>query len=329
MSPRQDEIQPLVLLPVSDYTALAQALQADPSGDICRIALLGEEILAAKIDDYAMLANLSNREAMQRLLDRRKDPELDRETDATVAESPSPEWIAAQDAYLVLLPAGLKQIGLWKVKREKKYIYTEEDLEQSMRLSSSLRSLFGPELRQWFAEHVNLVALGTKVNQRGDVLLRSQLALKPISPLARLAPIEKGQASANLGLVDGTAMLAAGGPIPVGWGQRLADFLLELEKDSADTNGLAKLSEEMWNQKASVNRQLLGDVESFSFAMLPGEEGEPLVGNLIGMITLPDVESYLNSLAPFVEIWNQVNAVSTSDIKPEAKFDIEETEWKH
>ena len=68
------DFRPLVLLSVTDYAALAESVQADASGEICRVAIGGEDVLIAKKDDFAVLMNVEDRTSLEQLLGQAPKP---------------------------------------------------------------------------------------------------------------------------------------------------------------------------------------------------------------------------------------------------------------
>ncbi len=310
------EIQPMVLLPVSDYAAFAQSVQADPSGEVCRIALAGEDVLAARLGDYAILVNLDNQSALQRLLDRQTDPELDRQTDPASRRFPSGDWTSKQNAYVTLMPAGLKYLARQKPAQPRRFITPVEEFQEPSLLPSITATLFGPEQRSWLATNTKLVALGVSVDESLNVRGSLQVDLNRRSPLARLAPTPSERQPAVTSLGNVRFAFAAGIAVPEGWGEMLADLLLQTEKGSASATGLENLPAELWAKQATANRLLLQEIVSCSLVLLPGQEGDPLMGNFLAIAEVPKVDDYLDSLSQVVETWNEINDRSTSDIKP-------------
>ena len=131
--------------------------------------------------------------------------------------------------------------------------------------------------------------------------------------------VESGQA-AQLGLSEQPFALAGGGPIPKAAGQMLARYLLLTEKKQAALSGLDNLSAELWEKEGRSLRLLIEPIQDAWFTMLPGNKGEPLVGNFLAHVTVDDAEKYLESLSEVVETWNAVYDQSTGDIKP--KFEV-------
>jgi hypothetical protein len=103
--PPRDEFAapgPLALVPVTDYAAFVKTFNGDASGEICPVTVSDEDVLVAKVGDFALFMNPEYREAMQRI----------------VAHEPAPlepvsaleDWLAGRDGAIVLLPAGAKML---------------------------------------------------------------------------------------------------------------------------------------------------------------------------------------------------------------------------
>ncbi len=320
------EIQPMVLLPISDYAAFARSIQADPNGEVCRITVAGEDVLVARIDKYAIIVNIGSQTELQRQLDKQSDPELDRRSDPTARRDPSSDWISNQDVYLAVLPAGLQYLGKQKAKTPRQFITPVDEFQRPSMLSSLRSTLFSSELRSWLAANTNLVMLGVRVDEQMNVRISSEVDLKRSSPLNRMAPIIARREQEITSLGNARFFLAASTSMPQGWGAMLADFLLQTEKNSAAATGLDRLSDELWTKKATVNRLLFEGIKSCSVVMLPGTDGDPLMANLLVIAEVPSAAEYLNAMPQVVETWNEVTEASTSDIKP--KSDLLERELR-
>ncbi len=73
---------------------------------------------------------------------------------------------------------------------------------------------------------------------------------------------------------------------------------------------------------------LFEDIRSCSVVMLTGEKGEPLVGNFLGIATVPDVPEYFDALPQVIATWNEMTEQSTSDMKYEVELTTEEIAGK-
>jgi len=303
-------IEPLVLLPISNYKLFAASVNADASGDLCRITVLGEDILVAQNGSCAMLMNVEHRGTMEALIG--LPPE------SVTALEPLATWLPKQDVVFVLMPTGIQRLSNWKPPVTGRFEIGYEHPRSGSTLSQ-LRSLFwGPETGRWLRNHVELVALGVSVDELSNVYLGEQLVLKKKnSPLAHLAPPAIGQPSAKLGLSSKPCVFTAGGPVGPGWGKQLASFLLESEQKKGNEQGLKENAFDPHGKELRAYQLLLQDIRALSVVMLTGETGEPLMGNFLGIATVPDVSKYLDSLPQVIDTWNEITQQSTSDIQPD------------
>jgi len=313
-SPRSAS-KPLVLLPVSSYKTFARSIHADTSGDICRMTLLGEDLLVAQDGPCAMLMNVEHRPTMESLLSLSPEP--------LSALAPLASWLPKQDLALVLMPAGMKQLQKINnsniLRRGKKQVFRAEQ--------STLPRLFtgflGADISPQLASHFQLAALGIQIDDQQNCRLSGQLVPQTHRWLANLPIASNNQSAPKLGLSKQPFVFTAGGVVAPGWGAAIAAWLLETEQQQALENGLESLSPELWEREEQAYQALLTGISDCSVVMLPGEQGEPLVGNFLGVATAADTSKYLESLPVVVETWNTLTEQSKSKDQP--KFDITPT----
>ena len=303
---------PMVLIPVDDYVDFAAAIHADPAGDICRVMLLGEDILAAQHGSFAMLMNIEDEQQMEQLLARgpRPLPEL----------APISDWIAEQDITMVLLPRGVQQLSRWRPESVRNARITYDFTFQPSLTSQLLVSMVGRAPRAWLRKHVEIAATGVTVDDQMTARLDQQVILRQNTALHRLAPLTALPSTAELGMSDQPCVLAAGGPLAANWGDALAAWLRQLEVAQAPDTGLDQVSSELWDKEEASFRRLTSDVRSCSIVMLPGQKGEPLMGNFYGVAKVDDTDKYFAGLAEVVGTWNELNKLSTGEPQPEIEL---------
>ncbi len=301
---------PLVLLPVTDYQAFARSINADTSGEICRVTLMGEDILVARDGAYAMLMNVEHQTSMEELIAYEAEP--------IAALNPLSDWLPKQNVALVLTPAGME--ALHDSQQRAVRLRTRRGMDftyQPSYLTEMIAAVSGPQTWASLMHHTDLVAVGMEVDPQSNVRLSKQVLLKKSSQLSQIAPSNSLQADAQLGLSQVPCVLTGGGPVAEGWGAQLARFMREAEQAQAAQNGMQHFSPVQWDKEEQAFLQLFSEIRSCSFVMLPGEKGEPLVGNFLGVAKVPSVETYFESLPEVVKSWNELTQQSTSDIKPE------------
>ena len=304
---------PMVLLPIADYRAFAESISADTSGEICRATLLGEDILIAKAGTHALWMNVEHRATMEKLLAR-----FTRQTNRL---QPLASWLPKQDIALVLMPAGIEQLSALARRQSIGLIGDYSDRHSMLGRLRSL--LFRTEILQWLDTNVELAAVGLSVDDQANVRLGEQFFLRNSSPLASLTPDTFKQQTAKLGLSNKPNVFAAGGPVAPGWGKQLATYVRQLEQENASRNGMEEITSGLWDKEQRAYELLFEDILACSAVMLTGEKGEPLVGNFLGIATVPDVSNYFDSLPQVIETWNKLTQRSTSDLKPNFQLNRE------
>lgn len=312
--------RPMVLLPITRYEEFAASINADASGEICRVTLLGEDILVARDGKFAMLMNVEHRETMEKLLTHAEEP--------IAALIPLANWLPKQDVALVLMTNGLEQLSNWQRPLTRRRPSVFEITEELSVLSQLLSTVSTTETFVWLHNNVELAAIGVSVDEKSNVRLGEQFVLKESSPLASLSAESIRQQTAKLGLSDKPFVFAAGGPIAPGWGKQLATYLRQFEQENADENGLENIPSGLWDKEERAYQLMLEDIRSCSVVMLTGEKGEPLVGNFLGVATVPDVSKYFDSLPQIIKTWNELTQQSTIDIKHDFELTIEEVAGK-
>jgi len=303
----QADLEPMVLLPVLNYAEFATSINADTSGEICRITLLGEDVLVAQDGPYAMLMNVEHHQTMQELVAFQAEP--------VTALTPLTAWLPDKDIALVLMPSGVEQISHWKMKRSRRFGLGNEFGRSRFMFSELLSPVWRPATRRWFLSNIDIAAIGITVDSLSNVRLSQQLILKANSPFAQIAPQELQPQVAKLGLSQSPFVFTAGGSVAPGWGKQLATYWRKVEQEQIAENGLENIPPELWEKEEQAFRFLLEDIRSCSVMMLPGTQGEPLLGNFFGIATVPDVAKYFESLPAVVDTWNEITELSTSEDK--------------
>jgi len=306
--------EPMVLLPVTDYAEFAKSINGDTSGDICRVTLVGEDILIAKDGPYAMLMNVEHRLTMEDLVDLPASPITQLE--------PITGWLATNDISLVLMPPGIELLGNWKSSAVHRRNHGFDVVGvPSLRLSNYFTDLFGPSMRAWFGTHVELSALGIAIDDQKNVRLRQQLVPKAKRINADLAAEFDARQPVQLDRFSEPIVFAGGGPVAAAWGKQLATYLLQHEQKNILESGFENITPELWEKEAQAYQHLFADIRSCSVVMLPGKKAEPLLGNFMGIATVADVSAYFGQLPQVIETWNEFSKQSTVDIRPEFEID--------
>lgn len=305
------ELEPMVLLPVSSYQAFATSIHADTSGEICRVTLMGEDILVAQDGPFALLMNIEHRATMEEMVSFAAEP--------VAGLAPLADWLPEQELALVLMPNGIKRLGqqpvqsLLSQRARRRYGYS---------LSKSILQWFdsqatSPKIRQFLQKNVELLAIGITVDGQSNIRLSQQLLLRKDNPLARTSLKTTTRRTPQLGLSDQPNVFTAGGPVLAGWGKQLTSLLHYLDQTQTPTNRRIKSSPATEREKEKAYQLLFKDIQACSVMMLTGKKGEPLCGNFLGVATVPDTQKYFVSLTEVIKIWNKLTDESTDDFKPD------------
>lgn len=321
--PGDGKPRPLIVLPASDYGEFAEAVGADPGGDICRVTVAGEEVLSARRDQFVVLMNVEDRSVLEQLL--------------TATPTPNPtltklsDWLDAQSAAVVLLPAGaemllsLSKAGLSQEQAEMEENFSDpqfaemlEQSRQSLAMTDAVLGLCGAK--------VEAAAAGLAVDASPNVRLSGRVLLKQddsATPLPESTPADSTLLSGHAAdpfvvavgyqlTPDGTEMLAKSGRA----------YFEQLKT----VYGFQDLTEADWNEMEDCWRTMIAGVRSYSMVMRPGEDDDPLMSNMATVMRVDDAERYLKSLRQSFERWGKIAEKSTSDLKAALQYDFEETQ---
>jgi hypothetical protein len=310
-------VRPMVLLPVRDYGAFALSIHADVSGDACRVTILGEDILVAKMGVYAILMNVEHRQSLQRLLARAPQPY---EPAAAIQE-----WVRQNDLAMVLLPAGIDRLlDLGRRGQEN----SGPQLFETIRDSSSMGKLverIRRSLKLYRAilestgTQIETAAVGLAMDADGNVRVGVRLILQPDGDLAQVRMSGPTEFKPPVGEAGDPFIVAAGGPLPSGSTKPIARGGRRIFEEFASEYGFEDFVENDWHALEEAIHGALDGVESLSIRMLPGREEEPLIGNVHGILQVADAGRYMESLQKSLEVRNRLVSKSTCDIRYEYK----------
>ena len=267
----QAPLQPLVLLPVSDYEAFANSINADTSGEICRAALRGEDILVARDGDYALLMNVEHRATMEELVALPPEPlpEL----------TPIASWLPRQDVAVVLTRQGIVRLKTWKPQPNRRSAFGLDPYSSPSVLEQALAMISVPETVGWLSSNVEVAALGATVDRDSNLRFDHKLLLQRHSPLANVAWTDGERRTSQLGLSDEPSVFAASGSLAPNWGQSLARRLSLTGQPMTAKGANAETVAKLRTENEAAYRLLLDKIDSVSVVMLHGEKGEPLLSN--------------------------------------------------
>ena len=301
---------PLLLAPLRDYEAFAAHLHADPSGEISRVTVAGEDVLVARLAGFALLMNVEHEPLMTRLL---QAPAV-----MPPVVEPLREALEHNHFSLVLLPAGIRRasdLGRASLQDQAQSADEQFAVLPDNSLWEQVRQLLG-----WsraaidFADaRVETFAVGLHVDAETNLSCSGQIAL--VDPLAATPAADAGASSGPATFRDVPFAAVAGGPLPRECGAALAALSRRLAAQNPDAYGLAGLEEQDWKQYEASYAAALEGVRGAALIALPGGADEAVYSNLYGLLEVEDADRYLAAYRRSMELWNDLLRRSTSPAK--------------
>lgn len=304
--------KPMLLIPVSDYAALAASVGGDSSGAIARVTIAGEDVLIAQKGDHALLMNIEHRPTMEALL--------------AAAPSPSPtvasldSWIAANDFLAVMLPAGLDalttlgQASIATQREQLERSLADPDFAEMLARQKVGLDMIDSILNFCEAE-IAAGAVGAAIDDALNIRLSDRVVLAEEGQLAALGEVDKPAASPLAGVADEPFVFGGGGPMPRQWGAIVAKISRTVLEEYPELYGFEKLDEAQWAKLEESMQATTQGLRTFSTVMLAGGEGDPLYSNIVGVLEVDSAEEYMAATKTSMSLWNELTAASTSDIK--------------
>lgn len=303
---------PLVMLPVSDYGQFVEAIQGDVSGEICRVAIAGEDVLVAQKGSYALVMNLENRSQMERLLPLKPE--------APAGFAPVREWLAANEIAVMILPSGVDQaIGMGRagLKAQQQQFaenFGDSDMQDMLQqLQSSLQMY--DQLLGVFGAEVDAVGIGLSIDDQQNLRLGKRVLLESQGQLAQLPATSFPDKSYLRGYADQPYVAVGGGPTPEEWTAPLSEAAQRMMQNYPALYSLEGLDDEDWEKAKQSWLESMQGVRGFSMLLYAGKEDDPIYSNVFGVIDVEDSQKYLQSYRKSIEAWNELFAQSTGDMK--------------
>ncbi|HYO25469.1 MAG TPA: hypothetical protein VEQ85_11040 [Lacipirellulaceae bacterium] len=305
-----EQPKPLLVVAVSDYAAFAASVGGDASGEISRVRIAGQEVLAAKRAEYAVLMNMEHRATMETLLG---TPAREPESIAALGQ-----WLAEADVAIVVLPAGVDYLtGRGKAAVDEQAASLDEqygdpaladmlkDMKQGLEINRSILGFVDAEIAAG--------AVGVAIDETGNVRISDRFLFTEGGRLARLQNVPKGDEPALAGFPNEPFVFAGGGPIPPAWMEAGARLMRRIIEDHPEIYGFAGFDEAQWAEvEASWTEAMRA--RAWSMVMFAGAKDDPLYSNLYGRALVDDSTAYLASIKKSMATWNKLTAASTSDI---------------
>jgi hypothetical protein len=306
-------------LPVRDYDALVRSLEGDPSRRIAGVTVAGEDLLAVRHGDWAVLAGPDQRDRLEMLHD--KEPSPPRQ----VGEWQT--WIESNDATLVVLPAGMKLAWTWASQtsadrrraagvtdagdptRPNRRAQAQSSWEAAQDwLAFTLETM--PALGQWF-QNAESGACGFQLDDAGGAVVSTRLSFaEGVLPPATTSPVTPPR------LFEGGAFIFdAFGSSNKQWAvPAVRPYVRGMASDLATQFGIALTEAELAPFQATVE-QAVAEVDAFATLTLPGTKDEGVFTNSFLAVRAPSSEQFLVHANKAMGIWNDLLSNAKGDVK--------------
>jgi hypothetical protein len=311
--PGDDPTSPklMFLAPVSDYAAFAQSIGGDPTGEISRVTITGEEVLVARQGDYALVMNVEHRPTME--------AQLASASDAADEKIVPAEWLIETDVAVVVLPAGVDAlVAMGRAGLAAEQQMWEEEFGDPVFADqlASLKSTWAiyDEFLGFCDAEISAGVAGVSIDEATNVKLTQRMLFKRDGQMASLTAVERSDASPLAGLAAKPFVYAVGGPVLPSWRDGLAAMCRTAFKESGEAYGFQDFDDAQWKKLEEALQNIFA-VRSVVSAIYSGEKDDPLYSNVYLLAQVDDAPAYLQSARSSVETWNELTAASTSDIK--------------
>jgi hypothetical protein len=300
---------PMFLLPVEDYAALAASIQADATGEICRVNIADEDVLIARHGVYALVMNLEHREIMQNLLGAADH--------VPKAIDEYKDWIAGNDLSVMVTSAGIKHLSA-AAKKELKAVElpTEAgDFDEQAMANDMLNVGDVLPFSELIEKQIKVAGVGLALDETINARLRWTVELQKTENDANAESETIVEDKPLFGYADESYALAGGGPLPQELVAQLPELCMQISRDMAGVDGRGDYTEEDWAELRESYESAFAGLRGLSVLLVPVAEKEPLLSIFFTRLQVVDSAKYLDSLQNMVDLANRLSERSKGDIK--------------
>jgi hypothetical protein len=294
---------PMFLLPVSDYQAFANTIQADATGAICRVKIADEDVYVAKHGDFALVMNLEHQELMHRVLAGPSKPPAD------LAKQQS--WLDKNDISVVITSVGIAYLAKIAEQQATPVDTPITDIESQAAAQEMLSMGDADFIADLFKDDVESAGVGLAIDDEINSRLRWSAVLKP----EHIDVLPESDDKPLVGYPSEPYALAGGGPIPARFIADFPEWSTELSRGIAELNGRGDFTDEDWKEVEESYRLASAGIKGLSVLLTPVPEREPLMSVIFARLEVVNSKDYLNSMKKTIELTNKLAAKSKSDIK--------------
>jgi hypothetical protein len=299
--------QPLLLLPVSDYRALAETIGGDATGEISRVTIADEEVLLAQRGRFAALMNVEHRNQLENFL--ASSPALPAEVAGLS------DWLATTDVAAGVTRSGVERLAALARRRAsdaRVQAAGAGDSPEMRELQETLQEL--DDVVQFFGAEMQAGAIGLTIDDATNAKLAKRVILSKTGMLANTtagAPLEKSPLER---FAQGPFVAVGGGPLPPGFGDALARRLRQFVEGLPAQQSYQGLEASDWKKLEESYRQSVDGLKSISFILRPGKGEEGLLSNYLFIAEADDSSAYLGSFRRSCELYNEVMESAQNDL---------------
>ncbi len=290
LMPGEDEPQPLLALPVTDYDAMIKQLDGDPAKEITEVSMAGQDLLVAHQGDYAVFVDSDSRATLRKLL--RSDAK------AQAAAHTLKDWIAENDVTIVVSPAGLKLgfkkglEGLMEISAASLEMAEEFGEEQPAIEPELLELDVQEEALKFLGSEIQLAAIGLDIDDAGNLKVGGRVRLTADGTLAKIVGDGGPVLKLPLSDVPNMAFVACGAMAwDLEWGETIWSGLM---------NGLQDTNDET-KKTIDGSKPLSDTMTSVSMYMLRGKADAPVVSGMFAVMKVADSATYLKDYEKLIE----------------------------
>jgi hypothetical protein len=260
--------------------------------------------------------NVEHRPTMEAILT--SSPERPPQLDALA------EWLATNDAALMLLPAGVDALmGAARAANdaalaEMQQQFSDPAYADMLAQMKSSMELYQKFLGFWGGE-VEAGAVGVAIDDNSNVRIAKRIILEKDGRLATMADVPKADASPLAGFPAEPFVFAGGGPLPPEWAGGLAGLSRRMIEMFPQMYGFENLDEAHW-KKLEDSWKAAMQMRAMAVSLLVGKKDDPLYSNAYMTFEVDDSAAYLQAARKSVETWNEMMDLSTGDIKIKYEF---------
>lgn len=303
--------QPLLLIPVNDYAALAESLGGDAAGEICRVTIAGEEVLLAKRGDFAALMNVEHRDQFEKIL---------AATAVMPAElAPLTDWLATTDVSAGLTRSGVERLtalGRRQAADWRQYAEANGDspdsapqlqqIKKSMQIYDLVFEFLGAE--------ISAGAVGLSIDDSANVKLAKRILLKEAGVLASLNNAKPLTNSPLANFAAAPFVFAGGGPIPPGFDKAYAGLMRRFAEQLPNESGYKVFNPTDWEKFEQSYLEKFQGLTSMSVVLFAGEKDEGLLTDFYSLSDSTDSQAYLRAYRSSIELDNELMKRADNDL---------------